>query len=234
MKNSKNDGEVSIAEATRRIVKSHPSIIDCMKQGVINFSGLAELIKDDVAKLVSRSRKINMDAIKQALMRYAEEITTTWKALESEIISIIAESKLELKNDLVVITVRPIIFLSGEIHVSDLMKEAGFFQLIQGTNSFTIIIDNNFKAKVVNLVKKVNIINIKEEQSAVILKSPLKIIEVPGIVAYITDLFARNNINISNFMSCHTDTLFVINRKESRRAYELLEDKIFLLRKIKQ
>jgi len=82
------------------------------------------------------------------------------------------------------------------------------------------------------MLKKVNVINVKENQSAVILKSPLKIIEVPGIVAYITDLFARNNINISNFMSCHTDTLFVINRKESRRAYEILEDKILMLRKI--
>ncbi|NHI92590.1 MAG: ACT domain-containing protein [Candidatus Lokiarchaeota archaeon] len=234
MIDQKNDNEISIAEATRRIVKSHPSIIDCMKQGVINFSGLAELIKDDVAKLVNRTRKINMDAIKQALMRYAEEITTKWKSLENEIIEIIAESKLELKNDLVVITVRPIIFLSGEIHVSDLMKNAEFFQLIQGTNSFTIVIDNDFKNKVIKLVKEVNVINIKEDQSAVILKSPLKIIEVPGIVAYITDLFARNNINISNFMSCYTDTLFVINRKESRRAYELLEDKILLLRKIKK
>ncbi|MHA1784201.1 MAG: DUF7523 family protein [Candidatus Helarchaeota archaeon] len=228
----KNENEISVAEATRRIVKSHPSIIDCMKQGIINFSGLAELIKEDVTRLVSRTRKINLDAIKQALMRYAEEVDAKWKSLEREIISVIANSKLELKNELVVITVRPIIFLSGGVHVSDLMKEAEFFQLIQGTNSFTIVIDNNFKDLVINLVKPVNIINVKENQSAMILKSPLEIIEVPGIVAYITDLFARNDINITNFMSCYTDTLFVIDRKESRRAYEILEDKILLLRKI--
>ena len=230
----KEESEISIAEATRRIAKSHPSVIDCMKLGVINFSALAELIKDDVTRLVDRTRKINMDAIKQALMRYAEDMTNKWKSMEADIINIIAESKLELKNDLVVITVKPIIFLSGEVHLSELTKDMEFFQLIQGTNSFTLVVDTDFKEKVIGMIKKVNVINVKENQSAVILKSPLKIIEVPGIVAYITDLFARNNINITNFMSCHTDTLFVINRKESRRAYEILEDKILMLRKIKE
>ena len=109
-----------------------------------------------------------------------------------------------------------------------------FFQLIQGTNSFTLVVDSNFKDKVIGMLKKVNVINVNENQSALILKSPLKIIDVPGIVAYVTDLFARNNINITNFMSCHTDTLFVIDRKESRRAFEILEDKIVMLRKMKE
>jgi len=230
----KEESEISIAEATRRIAKSHPSIIDCMKLGVINFSALADLIKDDVTKLVDRTRKINMDAIKQALMRYAEDMTDKWRSMEAEIVQIIAESKLELKNDLVVITVKPIIFLSGAVHLSELTQDMEFFQLIQGTNSFTLIIDSDFKDKVIEMLKKVNVINVKENQSAVILKSPLKIYEVPGIVAYITDLFARNNINITNFMSCHTDTIYVINRKESRRAFEILEDKILMLRKIKE
>ena len=232
VKNKRKSEEMSIAEATRRIIQGKPSLIDGIKQGVVNFSALAESIKAEVTKLIGRKKekKIQIDAIKMALMRYSDEIQEKWKILEEDIVEIIAESKLELKNELCVITFRQSLLLDGYLSLAELMEGTDFFQLIQGTNSFTLVVDMRAKNKIVDKIAQKNIIMIQDDQSALIVVSPLKIIEVPGIVAYVTDLFARNNVNLTNFMSCHTDTVFIISRKDSLKAFKILEDRILLLR----
>ena len=230
VKNKRKSEELSIAEATRRIIQSKPSLIDGIKQGVVNFSALALSINPEVTKLIGRKeKKIQIDAIKMALMRYSDEIKEKWKILEEDIVEVIAESKLELKNELTVINFRQSVFFEG-ISLTELMEGTDFFQLIQGTNSFTLVVDARAKDKIIEKLTKKNILLVKEDQSALIVVSPLKIIEVPGIVAYLTDLFARNSINITQFMSCHTDTIFVVSREDSLKAYKTLEDRILLLR----
>ncbi|MHA1380419.1 MAG: DUF7523 family protein [Candidatus Helarchaeota archaeon] len=231
VKNKSTSEDISIAEATRRIIQSKPSLIDAIKQGVINYSALAESINPEVTKLIGKKeRKIQIDAIKMALMRYAEEIKEKWKILEKDIIQVISNSKLELKNELNVITFRQSVFLEGAISITELMEGTDFFQLIQGTGSFTLVVDARAKDKIIKKLTQRNILMIKENQSALIVVSPLKIIEVPGIVAYFTDLFSRNGINITQFMSCHTDTIFVVSREDSLKAFKILEDRILLLR----
>ena len=238
VRSKQKDEEISIAEATRRIIQSKPSIVDAIKQGVINYSALAESINPEVTKLIGKKeRKIQIDAIKMALMRYAEEIKEKWKILEEDIAKVIAESKLELKNELNVITFRQSALFEGTNSITELMEGTDFFQLTQGTNTFTIVVDARHKEKIIQKLTKKNIIMTIENQSALIVVSPPKIYEVPGIVAYVTDLFARNGINITQFLSCHTDTIFVVSREYSLDAFKILEDRILLLRsnlKIKQ
>ena len=114
VKNKRKTEEISIAEATRRIIQSKPSLIDGIKQGVVNFSALAESINAEVTKLIGRKeKKIQIDAIKMALMRYSDEIKEKWKILEKDVVKVIAESKLELKNELNVITFRQSVLFDG-------------------------------------------------------------------------------------------------------------------------
>lgn len=225
--------ELSIAEATRRVIQTRPSLIDAMKQEVINFSALAEKLKDEVKKLVQRERKINVEAIKMALMRHANELTERWTILEKELAELLGQSKLELKNDLMVFTIRQIALLDPKIDIANLMEGTDFFQLIQGTTFFTIIVDSDNEKRLKNVLGPRNILKSKPDQSALVLRCPETIADVPGIVAYVTNLFAQNKINITEFLSCHTETIFIIDRKLSRQAYQILEDQILLFRTLK-
>jgi hypothetical protein len=227
------DGEMTIAEATRRVIQTRPSLIDAMKQDVINFSALADNLKDEVKKLVQRERKINVEAIKMALMRHARELTERWTMLEKQLAVLLEHGKLELKNDLMVLTIRQIALLDPHIELTKLMEDTDFFQLIQGTTFFSIIADSNHEERLTKLLGPQNILKIKQDQSALILRCPETIAEMPGIVAYVTNLFAQNNINITEFLSCHTETIFIIDRKLSRQAYQILEDQILLFRTLK-
>ncbi|MHA1265583.1 MAG: DUF7523 family protein [Candidatus Helarchaeota archaeon] len=223
--------QISIAEATRRVIQVHPSILDGIRQGVINYSALAELIRERVLRLANR-KSVQIDAIKMALMRYAEELKESHKILETNISKIIAESELELKNDVSVLTVLQHALINNFPDLSQFARGARFFQILQGTRTFTIAAHQNLLPALTELIGKQNIVSTNTDQSALILISPPEIIETPGIVAYVSNLFATNNINITQFMSCHLDTIFIISRNDSRTAYALLEDKIMLFRQI--
>ena len=223
--------QISIAEATRRVIQIHPSLIDGIKQGVINFSALAELIRDRVLRLANR-KSVQIEAIKMALMRYAEELKESRKLIEENISAILAKSVLEMKNDVTVFTVHQFALLNKLDKITKYMEGSRFFQLIQGTKTFTIAAHQNLLPSLIELIEEKNILATNKDQSALILISPPEIIEVPGLVAYVTDLFATHNINITQFMSCHLDTIFIIKREDSVNAYKILEERIMLFRDI--
>jgi hypothetical protein len=223
--------QISVAEATRRVIQIHPSLIDGIKQGVINFSALAELIRERVLRLANR-KSVQIEAIKMALMRYAEELKESRKLIEENISAILAQSVLELKNDVIVFTVHQFALLNKLDKLTKYMEGSRFFQLIQGTKTFTIAAHQNLLPSLIELIEEKNIVATNKDQSALILISPPEIIEVPGLVAYVTDLFATHNINITQFMSCHLDTIFIVKREDSVNAYKMLEERIMLFRDI--
>jgi len=225
---NKKDQSLSIAEASRIVIQSKPAIIYAMVNGVVNYSALADLIRDEVLGILHRE-KVQIDAIKMALMRYTEEIKIKKHDFEEKIANILIHSKLQLKNELVYFTVSKKAVIDSNI--LKLISDTGiYFQLIEGTNSFTILADIEAKDTIINILKEKNIILMNDNQSALILVSSSEIIDVPGIIAYVTDLFAMAGINITQLMSCFTDTIFVFDRRDALKAYELLEKRILILR----
>ncbi len=222
--------EISIAEASRRIISNMPSIIDAIKLDIVNYSSLAELIAGSVEKMIGR--KAGVEAIKMALMRYSEDVKRNFTMIQDRVKKVIAESILELKNDLILLTVKQS-ELSGKIDaLFKSIPNFRFLQLTQGTNTFNLIIDERSVDAVKKVVDSKGIVEVYRDQSAIILISPPEIIKTPGVVSHLLELLARNNINITQVISCHTDTVFLIDRRDALTAYRLLEDKIISMRSL--
>jgi len=218
----------SIAEIVRRIVLLHPHILDCIRLGIINYSALALRIKNEVEFMLNR--KVNVDAIKMALIRFGEELKGELKVLENKVRDVVASSVLELKSDIVVLTVRMDALIN---RIGDVMKFIGrarFFQLTEGLRTFTLIFDERLVNEVIEVIGEENIEVYIDSQCALILISPRSVIEVPGVIAYITSLLARRGINITQIISCHEDTILIVNREDAAEAYRILEDTILSLR----
>jgi hypothetical protein len=233
-KKKKSDDEISVAEATRRVISGKSSIIDCLRLEVINFSSLAKSIKPEV-KIVCKKSNVNLDSIKMSLMRYTDELISEKKILEQEISGVIADSVLELKNDLIVITLKQELFLSKINKIIEFIDKFRFFQLIQGTDVFTILADQSKKKELLSVFSSpLSLIDIIENQSALILISPNEILKISGVISYLTYLLSSGQINITQIMSAYTDTIFVVDRINAIKAYNLLEGKIFFLRELKE
>lgn len=231
MPRSVKQDSISIAEAARLIVSGKPSIMDGLRQGVINFSALAEMIKEQVMEIVDKNR-VNVDSIKMALMRYADELKSRRQFLEEQIAEVTANSILELKNDVAILTINQKSFLIRFDQIFKSLDSFRFLQLTQGTETFTVVTDLQSKEKIVEVVGEKNIVLEIEDQSAIVIISPKQIIDVPGVIAYITDLLSTNGINITQIISCYTDTLLIVERNDALKAYQILENKILSLRKM--
>jgi len=220
---------ISVAEAVRRIILMHPALLDAIKMNVINYSALAERIYPEVLEATGRNR-ISLEAIKMALIRFSEDIKRKHKILEKMIKDVISESVLELKSDIIVLTTKQETLMDKLDKLMENVVRARFFQLTQGLRTFTLIFDKRVLGKILKTIGEENIEILIDNQSAIILVSPKTVIEVPGVIAYITSLLARRGINITQIISCHEDTILIVDREDASKAFSLIEDIIFKLR----
>ena len=56
----------------------------------------------------------------------------------------------------------------------------------------------------------------------IVVNSPEELENTPGVVAFLTTLLAEQNVNIVEFISCWTETVIVVDKKDSLKAYEAL------------
>ena len=212
--------KISVARLVKGIILSRPAVRECLIMDIINYSGLARLLVEDLQK---KGVKTSVGAVKMALKKEKS-------SFEEKIKSVAAKTVIELQSDLTVITAEKRSFLSRVDPLSRIMETARFFQLTQGVETFTLVISSEEKDRVIRILGKENIVDLIEQQTAIILISPEEIIETPGFIAFVTSALSSNGINITQVISCHKDTIFVVDRKVAPKAYQALEELIFRMR----
>jgi predicted regulator of amino acid metabolism with ACT domain len=58
----------------------------------------------------------------------------------------------------------------------------------------------------------------------IVVHSPEELEATPGVVAFLTTLLAEQGVNIVEFISCWTQTIIVIEKKDSLKVYETLSN----------
>ena len=207
----------NITKLTEQYISEHPSIKDCLKKGLIDYSSLTrQLCTDSDLDL-----KKNFDAILIACRRYHRKIGKE-AVLENKIIKVLKDSKLEVKNKIDVVLVEKDIYYGHIIELQkEIKKKSELFHIIEGSNTITVVTSHEFLGVVKKLFKN-KIIKVTEDLAEVTLKSSEDVENIPGIIAYLSTLLAENGINIIETMSTWTDTLFVIAEKDIAKVMGLL------------
>lgn len=209
---------MNITKLTETYIDSHPSIKDCVRKGLINYSALTRKMSEDLGL----DLKDNFDAILIACRRYYSKIKKEG-VLEDKIIEILKRSKLEVKNKIMVAVVEKSIFFNHLLELQKAIKtKAEVFHIIEGSNTITLITAEEFKEDIKKLFKN-KLVKISDSLAEVILKSSEDMEQTPGVLAYLTSLLAENAVNIVETMSTWTDTLFVIEEKDIARVMEVLK-----------
>ena len=202
------------AELTIEYIKSHPNIKSCLKQGLINYSSLAR----QISKELKIEKKTSIEAILVAARRFQDKLSKE-KVYEKKIKELLHNSEIEIKNKIVVFIVKKSI---NQELFQKIQSEAGLFSVLEGSTSYTVItqeknasqLEKKLKGFIIKSTKDLALINIKSGKD---------IENIPGIIAYLTSLFAENGVNILEFLSSWTDTLFVIDKKDVNKVLEILE-----------
>ena len=219
---------MSASKIVRELVLQRPCLLYCMAMGIVNFSELARKVKDDVERRLGR--RTSDDAIKMALIRTADEVEKSWSMLEDKLRRLVGNSIITLQTDIAVITYDKDVS-DKIIEALSRLANARFLQYTQGFQSSTVFISMEDLDEFLKHIDE-DAEMVMRDQSAIIIKSPRDIIVTPGFIAYITTMLAWNGININQIISCHDETILIVDRKDALRTYNILEELILGQRRL--
>src|SRR3989338_7587875 len=130
----------NITKLTENYILEHPSIKDCLKNGLINYSSLSR----QIASELNLNLKNNFDAILIACRRLKRKLNKE-EVFENKILKILKESKIEIKNKVIAVVLEKGIFFGNLLHMEKEIKKRGeIFRIIEGISSITIITSEEF------------------------------------------------------------------------------------------
>jgi len=188
---------MSIARDVRNYLKNKPYILEALEKNIVNLSELARQIQ-------SEFKIKNLSAIKAALRRFSEDVQKHKHKREERVLKLLKKSSITVYDgNSVVITEEP-------INIKEKVK-------VNLEKIFVYLVERNELPK-----SSKNILRKNENCTTIIVKSPKEVETTPGVVAFLTSLLSEQNVNVIEFISVWTETIIVVDRKDSLGAYEIL------------
>lgn len=220
----------NITKIVEKLLDTWPFIHDLFKLNAANYSGIARTLSEKVQKEVGKPVKIN--AIIAAIQRYAQKIKGI--PLANQILEIISKFRLTLKNDVISITLKRV-ERSYNLILESYKKinwESGERILIfQSEGEISCLLDK-VNADYLLSNGKSDLENIEENLSILIVKTPPEMVEVPGVLHYLTGLLSRAGITLIDFVTTYREIIFVVYDKDASKTFEILDDVIKTSRKM--
>jgi len=189
----------SVAQLVREAIQMRPSLLDALNMKIVNYSALARMLQNEIGEG-------SLEAVKAAIIRVAEDISSERGLQEERVQSILKESKVRLQDKIAVL-------------ISPAKLNIPYLVTAYLTDSYVYVVDQTgLKGE---LPKNVQVTS---NLVALILLSPPRVETTPGFVAFVTQLLSSRNINIIEFISCSTNTVIILDSKDALRAFSLLQN----------
>lgn len=213
---------MSVSKATRKVVSRYPFVRESLRNGLVNYRALARKISKEVSE--ECGKKINLEAIVTAARRYREELSQESK--EERIDEILAHAKVSMRGNVGVITAGMGWGASEKVRrIAENVSDVDPLQIVQGRRLTTVVADQEDINRIAEILgEEVEVI--ERGLSSVTVINPEGIAHVPGVIARMAQRLLGENINIVEMMSCHTDTIFILEREDAITALRAMEELI--------
>ena len=201
----------SISSEVASFIKKSASLRHCLAKGLINYSALARYMKNAG---VPGSHEAMMMAARRYKPKVAEK--------DAEPSALFARAQVEIKNNVTIHVLKKDSYPDALIGIERAAKAQNrLFFAIEGKSTITVVLQQEEKDAMMKSFRH-SLISLKEGLVLMTFTSA-GIRETPGAVAYIAGLFAEHGVNIEEFMSCHDDTLIVIEKDDLQKAMGFIE-----------
>ena len=185
-----------------------------IRLGVANLSAVSEKIRKEAAPDAS------VEAVRAAVRRYVSEMGD--EETDEGLSRLLSNTGFSLKSNISVIQAyqdRRVM-----LRLDETLKKMGKeFNIISSGHAITIIAGDDSVQEVIKAIGKEHVIGYRRGLHAIYLNSGKEIKTTKGFVAFVTSLLHRKGINLIEFYSCYTDTVLIVSREDSVKAYELLD-----------
>jgi aspartokinase len=191
---------MTIAQNVRSYLRNKPYLLEALEKGIVNLSELSRQIQEEL-------KTDNTSAIKAALRRFSEELQRHKQKREEKVLQLLKRSGIAVYDR------KSVTITTKEMKTKSGMK-------VDLLDKFVYLLDRN------DLPERVSAIVKHDNCTMVVIHSPEELEATPGVVAFLATLLAEQNINIIEFISCWTETIIVVEKKDSLKAYEVLSNMV--------
>ena len=191
---------MTIAQNVRTYLRNKPYLLEALEKGIVNLSELSRQIQKEL-------KTGNTSAIKAALRRFSEEAQRHKQKREEKVLSVLRRSGMAVYDR------KSVMITDREIDVKNALK-------VDLLNKHLYLLDRS------ELPERVSTLVKHEDCTMIVVHSPEELEATPGVVAFLATLLAEQNVNIIEFISCWTETIMVVEKKDSLKAYEVLSNMV--------
>jgi hypothetical protein len=189
---------MSVAQNVRDHLRNKPYLLEALEKGIVNLSELSRQIQQDI-------KSEDISAIKAALRRYSEELQKHKQKREEKVLLLLKRSSIAVYDR------KAVMITSKEVNTKDGMK-------VDLLDKFVYLVDRN------DLPERVNALMKHDNCTMIVVHSPEELEATPGVVAFLATILAEQSLNIIEFISCWTETIMVVEKKDSLKVYEILSN----------
>ncbi len=189
---------MTVAQDVRNHLRNKPYLLEALEKGIVNLSELSRQLQKEL--------KVNdTSAIKAALRRYSEELQKHRQKREEKVLALLKRSGIAVYDR------KSVIITAKEFNSQAGMK-------VDLLDKVVYLLDRS------DLPERVSALVKHENCTMIVVHSPEELEVTPGVVAFLATLLAEQNVNIVEFISCWTETIMVVEKKDSLKAYEVLSN----------
>ncbi len=204
----------SIAGQTEEFLESQPYLLKALDGGFANISEVARKISEEFGRT---ARKPSHVAIRAAVKRYSESRKKTSIISEASILKLLRESELDMATGISVIV------LDNSAYETVKLRLRCALSIVKSRSGVTISLPDEKLPEIEAKIHRHDYFIKNRDLVSITLITPEKIEDTPGVVAFITDRLAENGINLKEFLSSYRDTVLILEKKDSMKAYQLIE-----------
>mgnify|MGYP002067770097 CR=1 FL=1 len=210
---------VTIAHLVENSIRQRPFLQEALSRGIVNNAALAEELIPQIEKELGKPVKFS--AVNLAIRRLNEKLGQTFirKAKFDK------DSDIMIRSDLVEITVYKEDvqeFLKKVYDVVDLRK-GDFLTITQGLNEVMIITNKKNEHKITELFPKKLIKKLFRNLSSLTINIPPEAVGTIGLFYIVTRALNWENINITDIVSTFTEMTYIVDEKDTARAFNVLK-----------
>ena len=186
---------MTIAQKVRTHLQNKPYLLEALEKGIVNLSELSRQIQIEL-------KTSNTSAVKAALRRFSEELQKHKQKREEKVLEVLKRSAIAVYDR------KSVMITTEELNTKTGMK-------VDLLDKYIYLLDRK------DMPQRINTIVKHGHCTMIVMHSPEELEVTPGVVA---TLLAEQNINIIEFISCWTETIIVVEKKDSLKTYEVLSN----------
>jgi len=211
---------VTVSHVVSKLVDERIYLYEALNKKIASYGSVAKHLKPDIEKELGK--EVEHYAIVTALRRYAEKLVKKSDEVKFDA----KHSEVNLKTHIIDINIQksPELFDKLKRFYDLISFEKGdILHIIYGRSHVAIVTNERYKTKILNLLQNQKIIKVTDNLVSLTFTVGKERIEKPGVLFKLTRSLAWENINVMEIISVDIDVIFVVEKKNATKGYNVLE-----------